>query len=146
MNYEDPDAPLESELRGLPLREPGRALDVRVNRVFARQRFRRPQWTVFARLAMAACLLLGVGYGLINIAHRPTPPVKFSMTKPRPIRLERDTSTLYDEVVIVRNDDAYQQYRRRTIREIWYVDPATHSQIEMTIPVDQIFIRKMEAF
>jgi hypothetical protein len=146
MQSDDPDRSLESQLRGLPLRSPSAALDDRVNRAFAQHRFRQPRWALFTRLAIAACLLLGVGYGLISIAHRPTPPVTFSVTPPGPIQLERDTSTIYDEGVIVRNDDAFEQYRRRTVREIWYIDQATHSQVEVTIPIEQVFIRKMEAF
>ena len=146
MNFDDPDRSLESQLRGIPLREPDASLDDRLNTVFAQHRFHQPRWTTFARLAIAACLLIGVGFALIASLHRPAPPIAASVPKPGQIRMERDTSTLYDEGVIVRNDDTYQQYRRRTVREIFFIDPATHAHLQVTIPTEQVLIQKLEAF
>jgi hypothetical protein len=93
-------------------------------------------------------LFIAAGVGIRLSLPKSHPPLADVLTKtPEPIRIERDTSTLYDEGVIAGSDDAaYQTFRRRNLREIWYIDPVTHAKVEMTIPSEQIFIEKVDAF
>jgi hypothetical protein len=93
-------------------------------------------------------LLIAGGVGIRLSLPKAHPPVALVPTKtPEPIRIERDTSTLYDDGVIAGSDDsAYQKFRRRTVREIWYIDPVTHARVQMTVPSEQIVIEKVDAF
>jgi hypothetical protein len=98
-------------------------------------------------MALAASVLIAIGIG-VHIATKKAPPVAvIDPPKANPIQMERDTSTLIDDGIIASTGDAaYQQYRRRTIREIWYINPSTHAEMLVTIPSDEIFIQKVEAY
>lgn len=157
MSDDHENSSLESILRGMPLRGPSEHLDARVDAVFASYRF-RPAWrggAPFLRLALAAGLLIAVGISIrMGIPDR-HPPVAVTVPNPptaasaqlHPIRIERDSTALFDDGVIAGADNsAYQQYRRRTVRDIWYIDPATHAKVVVTIPTEQVMIQKMETF
>ena len=147
MNFEDPDASLESLLRSVPLREPDSDLDARVNATLASYRLRQPRRFQFYRMAIAAGILIALGIGVRLSLPKAHPVAVVTPAKPNPIRLERDTSTVYDDGMIAgTGDTAYQKLRRRTVREIWYIDPATHAEVLMTIPSEQVIIQKVEAF
>jgi hypothetical protein len=148
MDLQENDRSLESLLRSPPLREPSPDLDARVNATLASFALRQTRPIRFYRMALAAGLLIAIGVGVRLSLPKPLPPVAMLPTKtPEPIRIERDTSTLYDDGVIAGSDDAaYQKFRRRTVREIWYIDPVTHARVQMTIPSEQIVIEKMDAF
>jgi hypothetical protein len=148
MKFEDSDASLESLLRSLPLREPGEQLDARVAAALAQARFRHARRFRFYPMALAAGLLIALGIGIhLATFKKSPPPVVASIPQPGPIQIERDTSTLYDEGIIADSDDAaYQKFRRRTVREIWYINPATHARALMTIPTEQIVIQKVDSF
>jgi hypothetical protein len=147
MKYENPEASLESLLRSAPLRGPSDALDTRVNATFAQYRFKQPRRFQIYKMALAAGLLIALGIG-VHIATKKAPPVAVvDPPKVNPIQMERDTSTVIDEGIIASTGDAaYQQFRRRTVREIWYINPGTHAEMLVTIPSDEIFIQKVEAY
>jgi hypothetical protein len=148
MNPLENDRSLESLLRSPPLREPGTDLDARVHATLASFALQRTRRIRLHRMALAAGLLIAAGVGIRLSLPKVHPPVAQVPTKqPEPIRIERDTSTVYDDGVIAGADDsAYEKFRRRTVREIWYIDPATHAQVRMTIPTEQIVIQKLDAF
>jgi hypothetical protein len=158
MSDDNDNSSLESLLRSTPLREPSEHLDARVDAVFATYRFRSAERgrAPFLRLAVAAALLIAVGIGIrmsIPNGNRPVAVTQANAAPTtvsaqlHPIRIERDTTTIYDDGVIAGADDsAYQQYRRRTVREIWYIDPSTHAKVVVTIPTEQVMIQKMETF
>jgi hypothetical protein len=145
VNFDDQDSSLESMLRSMPLREPTLGLDARVDAAFKQFRARR-----HVRLypAIAACLLIAIGIGLKMMRHKaPLIPGVVSTAAVNPIQIERDTTAVYDDGVIASTDDAaYQQFRKRTIREIWYVDPKTHAESRVVIPIEQVFIQKIDAY
>jgi hypothetical protein len=148
MNPDDQDPSLESLLRGLPLREPTLGLDARVNAEFATLRQRQTSRLRLHRFAIAAGILIAVGIG-VRLAQpkKPEPAVSLGAPPAQPIQIERDTSTVYDDGVVAATDDAaYQQYRQRTVREIWYVDPNTHAQLQVVIPTEQVLIQKVDAY
>jgi hypothetical protein len=152
MNADDHDPPMESLLRGTPLREPSDALDARLDLAFAQHRSRQPRRIWLRPLALAAGVLIAAGIGLL--VSRPKlpktdvqPPSVALKPSPDPIRLERDISTLYDDGIVASTDDAaYEQFRRRTVREIWYVDPTTNARTKMTVPTEELLIEKVDAF
>jgi hypothetical protein len=148
MKFDDQDTSLESLLRGLPLREPTLDLDARVNAVFAKIRSPQPRRLRLYRLAIAAAALLAIGIGVrLSLPRKPLPVTDVVASQTHPIQIERDTSTVYDDgVVATTGDAAYQQFRRRTVHEIWLVDPKAHSQLQMVIPTEQVVIQKVEAF
>jgi hypothetical protein len=147
MPVDDQDSSLESTLRSLPLREPSLRLDARIDATLKEFRARRSRRLRLYPFAIAASLLIAIGIGF-KMTRPKTPPITAEVaTAATPIQIERDTSTVYDDGVIASTDDAaYQQYRRRTVREIWYVDPKTHAQSRVVIPTEQVFIQKVDAY
>lgn len=148
MDTNDQDSSLESLLRGLPLREPTLGLDARNNSEFARLRSQKLRRLRLHRIAIAAGILIAIGLGIRLSLTKKAPPIA-SIAAPvaNPIQIERDTSTVYDDGVVATTDDsAYQQFRRRTVREIWYVDPNTHAQLQVVIPTEQVLIQKVDAY
>jgi hypothetical protein len=148
MDPDDQDASLESLLRGLPLREPTLGMDARVSSELAKLRSQQPRRLRLHRIAIAAGVSIAVGIGIrLSLPKKVTPIASISVTVANPIQIERDTSTMVDDGVIAATDDAaYQQFRRRTVREIWYVDPKSHAQLRVVIPTDQVLIQKVDAF
>jgi hypothetical protein len=146
MNPDDQNASLESLLRSTPLREPGFGLDARVNDVFRSKQSHR---LTIHRFAIAAGVLaaIGIGIRLSLPKHQPQQIANVVAPTEHPVQIERDTFTVYDDGIVATTDNAaYQQIRRRTVREIWYVDSATHAQLQMTIPTEQILIQKVDAY
>jgi hypothetical protein len=146
MSSDDQDFSLESMLRGMPLREPTLGLDARVDAAFKQSRAHR-----HIRLypfVIAACALIAIGVGFKMMRPKAAPvSTAVTIAAENPIQIERDTTDVYDDGVISSTDDgAYEQYRKRTIREIWYVDPKTHAQSRVVIPVEQVFIQKVDAY
>ena len=148
MNHDDTDASLESFLRSIPLRQPSLRLDARVNDVFANLRSQQTRRLRLYPIAIAAAILIAIGIGVrLSLPKKAAPVASVVASTAHPIRIERDTSTLYDDGVIATTGDAaYQQFRRRTVREIWYVDPATHAKLQVVIPAEQVLIQKVEAY
>jgi len=148
MGAEEFDRSLESLLRSPPLHEPSADLDARVNATLAGSALRQARRVRLHRMAMAAGFLIAAAIGIRLSLPKSHPPVAMvPMKSPEPIRIERDTSTLYDDGMIAGSDDStYQKFRRRTVREIWYIDPVTHARVQMTIPSEQIVIEKVDAF
>jgi hypothetical protein len=148
MNFDDQDASLESLLAGVPLREPSLNLDARVNATFAKMRSQQPRRLRLHHMAIAAGILLAVGIGVRLSLPRKSLPVASTATPiSHPAQIERDTSTLFDDGVVASTGEAaYQQFRRRTVREIWFVDPKNHSSLQVVIPTDQVLIQKVDAF
>ena len=150
---------LEGLLKSVPLREPSYRLDARVESVFANHRAYAPRrlWlnpAIVGRMVIAAGVLIAMGIGVRLSLPKHSQPMAIT-TAPselvaisHPIRFEQETSTVIDDGIIASTDDAavYQQYRRRTVREIFYEDPATHAKLQVTIPTEQIVIRKVEAY
>ena len=145
MNPDDQDSSLESMLRSLPLREPTLGLDARVDATFKQFNSRRRVRAY--PFAIAACLLIAIGVGF-KILKSKSPAISTEVaTVSNPIQIERETSTVIDDGVISGTDEAaYQQFRKRTVREIWYVDPKTHAQSRVVIPTEQVFIQKVDAY
>ncbi len=149
----DDDQSLEAMLRSLKLREPGGRMDSRVDAVFANHRAYAPRRLTlhrigWHRMAIAAGILLAIGIGVrLSLPHR-QPTVATVATPPsHPIEIETDTSTVIDDGVVARTHDAvYEQYRHRTVREIWYEDPGTHAKWQVTIPTELVVIQKVEAY
>lgn len=147
-------------LRAAKLREPGERMDARVDAVFANYRAYAPrsnrlsiQRIGFHRLAIAAGILIAIGIGIRLSLPKPSPTVAVkpadvkSVADSHPIQFETDTSTVYDDGVVATTEDgAYEQIRRRTVREIYYEDPATHAKLQVTIPTEQVVIQKVEAY
>jgi hypothetical protein len=145
MTPDNQDSSLESLLRGLPLREPTLGLDARVGAAF--KQFNHRRRVRLYPFAIAACLLIAIGFGF-KMMKTKSPPINTEVaTVTHPIQIERETSTVIDDGIIASTDDAaYQQYRRRTVREIWTVDPKTHAQSRVVIPTEQVFIQKVDAY
>ncbi len=144
----DEDSQLESLLLSLPLRQPGAGFDARMDAALsvASDSQARRLW-IFHPLSIAAGLLLAAGIGIRLSLPRPVPVAQIAAPAAHPIRVERDSSTVYDDGIIADTGDAaYQQFRRRTVWEIWVVDPATHATVEATIPTEQIVIEKVDAY
>ena len=82
--------------------------------------------------------------------HHPQPVAGVPVTEStfsHPIHFEQETSTVIDDGVIAGSDDAaYQQYRRRTVREIYYEDPKTHAKLQVTIPAEQVVIQRVDFY
>jgi hypothetical protein len=150
MSQDEQNISLESQLRGIPLREPTLSLDARVNDLFAKSRARQSRRLTIHRFAIAAGVLIAIGIGLqLSLPKHQSPQIAKVVVPhvDHAVQIERDTSTVYDDgIVATTGEAAYQQIRRRTVREIWYVDPATHAQLQMTIPTEQILIQKVDAY
>jgi hypothetical protein len=104
---------------------------------------------VFHRLAIAAGILLALSIGVRLSLPRHAQPVAvvppIETPVSHPIRFEQETSTVFDDGIVASTDDAaYQQYRRRTVREIYYEDPKTHAKLQVTIPTEQVVIQKVD--
>jgi hypothetical protein len=141
MNLDDPDRSLESLVRSVPLREPGDDLEARVRAAFHQSRRSR---FGFYPIALAASVLLALAIGVRLALPKPHPG---EIAAVQPIQIERVTSTVYDDGVIASTDDAaYRQLHRRTVREIWTIDPKSHSRSVVAVPAEQILIQKVDAF
>jgi hypothetical protein len=162
-NLDDGDQAVESLLRSAQVRKPSLQLDARVNAVFAEHRHsvsRRPAMTSPAfygsrRLAIAAGLVIAIWIGarlawppkIKPLAIRPTTESSVLHPVLHPIEFEQDTSTVYDDGIIdTAGGSAFRQYRRRTVRQIWYEDPQTHARLQMIVPTEQVVIEKVESF
>jgi len=148
MNLDDQDTSLESLLRSTPLREPSLNLDARVNATFAKMRSQQPRRLRLYRMAIAAGVLVAIGIGIrLSLPMKTMPIASVVVPSAHPIQIERDTSMVYDDGVVATADDAaYQQFRRRTTREIWYIDHKAHSSLQVVIPVEQILLQKVDSF
>jgi len=148
MNPDDQNSSLESLLRSLPLREPSLGLDGRVNDEFARLRTRQTRRLGLHHIAIAAGVLMAIGIGVRLSLPKKAPSIaRIAAPIANPIQIERDTATMYDDGVVATTDDAaYRQFRRRTVREIWYVDPNTHASLQVVIPSEQVLVQKVDAY
>ena len=135
------DDDLEALLRGLPLRPPPAGLDDRIA-ASVRRRPRHPaRW-----VAAAAVLLAAVGV-LHRTGHGPTTPSASVRPVSSPVLVERETSQTFDDgVVSVTGQAPYRRLRERTLREVWWTDPATGARLWARLPSERVAAVPAETF
>jgi hypothetical protein len=149
------DPILESALRTARVRVPSGRLDDRMRAVFADAESSRRQRMWLGPLAIAAGLAIvaapafwvwrssGHVPGVVRITAASQP----AETAAAPLRLQRDVSQVFDDgVVAVSDNTPYRQIRRRTISDIWFIDPQTHARLLVRVPSEEISVQKAEAF
>jgi hypothetical protein len=153
---------IERLLIDLPLREPSPMLDRRVRRMV-----RAGAWLEKARLiglGAAAMLALGLGVQPLLPHRTPSAPVAPGGTQPKPIKLlttAEKTSSQPDHPLLVRytnshvSDDGIvgfvgstplQRLRRHSVQQLWLIDPKTGARVAVTVPRDEVVVRKVQTF
>ena len=76
------------------------------------------------------------------------PPTPVAPTPQRPVRIERTLAGGFssDGVVGVAGDAPLHRYRRRSVRQVWIVDPATGKRLAVTLPRDEVVLVRVEPF
>ncbi len=136
----DPDD-LEALLTALPLRRPSAGLDARI--AAAARRRGRP----VLRWAVAATVVLAAGAAVIAPRRhaRPTPPAVSPAASP--VWVERVTSQAFDDGLVAVTDRVpYRRVRRQTVRQIWWVDPATGTRLWAEVPSERVSVEPAETF
>jgi hypothetical protein len=156
---------IEHLLRRLPVQEPSVMLDRRIE-ALARPTGRFDALR-YVGLGAAAMLALVIGAApmfrrqlpnLITVDTKPAPrqiepartktPVPYKSPKlAGSLVLEHTSSRVTDEgVVAVVDGTPVQRYHKRSVQQVWMVDPKTGSPVSVTIPRDQVVLRKIEAY
>lgn len=164
------DAELEAQLCRLPLRRPPDVLDARIQDVCRRRKrtsLRIPGMVAgLAALAAAVTVALGLAPHLINDVVKPgttlpqaptssvVPPVAVATPTVRPpapappaapLRIEQTVARVSaDGVVGVSRGAPVQRYRRQTVRQVWIVDPRTRERVLVTVPREEVVLRRVE--
>jgi len=161
---DDPElGEIERLLSDLPLREPSGTLDRRVRRMV-----RASSLLEKARLiGLGAAAMLALGLGIQPLLpHRgtsPTPAPDRSI-KPAPIKLlttGEKKSAQPDRPLMVRYTNSHvaddgivgfvgstplQRLRRHSVQQVWLIDPKTGAHVAVTVPRDEVVVRKVQTF
>jgi hypothetical protein len=154
---------LEAVLRQAPLRQPSSGLDARVARSLARRatsRAARPLW-----MGMAALLAVGVGLWpmLALRGEKPRPrstPSTESHWSVVPIPLAGRPGAAAVPLFIQQtrcrvceagtlnfaDGNPVRFYRKRSIRNIWIINPDNGQRTAITIPTDELLARPIQPF
>ncbi len=135
---------LEDLLREMPLRRPSALLDERV-------RTAGPGGGVAWKSALAAGVIAAALFSAWLIASRRPggreagglagrPPAG-APGPLRPVRFEQNSSDLWYEGLLLLDDHTpMRQYRQETVHEVRWIDPESGSAMEMTVPVETVFL------
>ena len=150
----DHDPALENLLRTARILAPSARLDARLESVFAGESPQRSRMRLLP-LAIAAGLVIAGAPVVWVLRTASVPPGIVRLTaashpaasSPDEMRVEQDFSRVIDDgVVAVSDNTPYQQVRRQTVRDIWYIDPRTQSRLLVRVPIEQVLVEKVEAF
>ena len=151
-NVRQDSTELESFISAVPLKAPPRQLDARIRQLLEHSRANLWRGTMLTGLA-AAIVFLIVWSGWLYHAPRspiasrpadvkPTPVASVS----RPLRIERDASTLADGGIVgFAGKVPLHGYRVRGVRQIWYVDP-NGKRLFVTVPTDRVVLVPVHTF
>lgn len=154
---------IERLLTDLPLREPSAMLDYRVRRMT-----RSSPWLEKARLiglGAAAMLALGLGiqpllpHGGTSVTQpkggSPTPtPIQLlktgeqkASTPDRPLLVRYTNSHVADDGIVgFVGSTPLQRLRRHSVQRMWLIDLKTGARVGVTVPRDEVVVRKVQAF
>jgi hypothetical protein len=155
---------MESLLRGLPLREPTPHLDRQIASLT-----RRAKWVQFVKLVgfgIAAMVAGAIGLEPLlhnsrpfqivstqpNVKPLPGPAVDPSrhpefLPAPRPMLVQHISAQVRDDGVIgLLGNTPVQRYRKHSVQQIWLLDPKTGVKTSITIPKDEVVLRKVQPF
>ena len=163
-------ADVEQLLRGMPLRRPGAPLDARMHALLGRRTASRAR---LAWLGAAAVITIATGVaplawqairagGKPHVAevgrpavsdggHSTTAPLTRAMyAAPRALpalRVERSVDRVTDEGIVGRiGDTPLQRYRRRSVQQVWMVDPQQGTRVAATVPRDEVVVVRVRPF
>ncbi len=156
---------IEDILRRLPVREPSAMIDHRIEALT-----RQVRWVDAARfMGLGAAAMLALAIGAWPLLHRPASqlvaadrnPTAIENPRQRPsvsnaskpaksassLLLEMTNSRITDDgVVAVLDGTPVQRYHTHSIQKVWMVDPKTGKPVLVTIPRDQVTLRRIEAY
>jgi len=156
---------IEHLLRRLPVQEPSMMLDRRIESLA----WRTGRVDALRYVGLGAAAMLALVIGAAPLFRRQLPNVVTIDTKPAPkhinregakppvpnkspnllssLVLEHTSSRVTDDgVVAVVDGTPVRRYRKRSVQQVWMVDPKTGSPVSVTIPRDQVVLRKIEAY
>ena len=132
---------IEARLAALPLRRPPAGLDGRIAGALNGRRRPWGRWAIAGTVAAAAAVLV------IRGARSPTPNPDPGPPRASPVWVERDVSqTVDDGVIVVNNRVPYRQVRQRTVRQIWWADPATGARLWAEVPTERVAVEPAGTF
>ena len=132
---------LERLLGGLSLRRPGTTLDGRIAASAARRSFQPARW------AMAAGVLVAAGVAW-HLGSRPAVVRPAVASVASPVSAERVVSRTVDdgEIVVVAGRGPCRRVREQTVRDVWWVDPATGARLYARLPSERVTVEPAETF
>ena len=145
---------LESLIRAVPLKAPPRQLDARVWQLLEHSRANLWRGTMLTGLAAAIAFLI-VWSGWLYHRHASGSPIASRSAEvtatavasaSRPLRIERDASTLADGGIVgFAGKIPLHGYRVRDVRQIWYVDP-NGKRLCVTVPTERVVLVPVHTF
>ena len=139
MNNDD----IENLLARMPLVKAPASLDAKVLGRARRGR-RVIFWTAAAAgLAAAAAVVAAINFsGLTKPPTLPAPPVE-SVAAAEPVRVEQNWSQLsYEGIVVPDGRTPLKKFRRQAIEHVQWIDAASGTKTEMTIPREEVILIK----
>ena len=156
---------IEEILRRLPVREPSTMIDHRIAALT-----RPVRWVDAMRfMGLGAAAMLALAIGAWPLLHRPVSQIVAADQKPGTIEaphprtnvsksskapsvastllLERTNSRITDDgVVAVVDGMPVQRLHKHSVQQVWMVDPKSGNPTLVTIPRDQVTLRRIEAY
>jgi hypothetical protein len=154
-NMTQSDDEMEELLRGLPRRGPSAGLDRRIAGSLAPRRVGPG-----VRVAVAASIAVVVGFMTMMMTWSPkyrpvavhsaagkTTTASVATSDESPVELETTVSNTIDDGIVAEEDGVpYRQVRRETVREYWWVNPASGARVRMRVPSEQVIVSAEETF
>jgi hypothetical protein len=135
---------IENLLGRMPLRKPPASLDAKVLGA-ARPGRRIVLWgAAGAGLAAAAAAVILAVAGLGGPARTPVlPSPTQGVVAAEPVRVEEDWSQVrYEGIVVPDGRTPLKQFRRQAIEHVQWIDAASGTRTEMTIPREEVILIK----
>jgi len=135
------DHDIETLLARMPLVKAPASLD---SKVLGRARRGRRVifWTAAAAGLAAAAVIMAV-LNLGGPTKPPLPPPTESMAAAEPVRVEQNWSQLsYEGIVVPDGRTPLKKFRRQAIEHVQWIDAASGTKTEMTIPREEVILIK----
>lgn len=156
-------AEVERMLGALPLRQPPAKLDERIRHMTRPvSRLEKVRWI---GVGAAAMLALTLGAAPFLPRRHPAPsalPPSIQPDRPIPLLQDRGNSQSREErPLLVRHttsqvandgivgfvgDTPVQRQRKKSVQQMWLIDPTTGARIAVTVPREEVIVRRVQTF